>query len=128
MSNDNIVQAMGLQPLVPANKVEVTPVTAEDDYEAARGNLESVVEVTMTAVSQMATIAQQTEDPRAYRVLNELLTTALASSKAFVEIKQMDADTKLKENASKGPQTVNQNLFVGSTAELADMLEKVKQK
>jgi len=128
MSNDNIVQAMGLQPLVPANKIEVTPVTAEDDYEAARGNLESVVEVTMTAVSQMATIAQQTEDPRAYRVLNELLTTALASSKAFVEIKQMDADTKLKENASKGPQTVNQNLFVGSTAELADMLEKVKQK
>lgn len=128
MSNDRIVEAMGLQPLVPQNQIEVDAVKSEDDFEAAKQNLENVMDVTMMAVSQMASIAQESQDGRNYRVLNELLGTALAAAKAHMEIKQMDADVKLKEGASKAPQTVNQNLFVGSTAELANLLERAKNK
>lgn len=128
MSNDQIVQAMGLQPLQPQNQVQIDAVRSDDSFEAAKENLENVMDITMMAVSQMATLAQESQDPRSYRVLNELLVTALAAAKSHVEIKQIDTDTKLKENMSKAPQTVNQNLFVGSTAELADMLERVKKK
>ncbi len=128
MSNEKIVEAMELTPLVPSTKKEIAVIKSDSDYEAAKGNLEHVLSEVFDAISEVSEIAKQSQETRAYRVLNELLNTALQASKAQMEIKQMDVQVKLAENQQDQPQTINQNLFVGSTAELADLLEKAAKK
>ena len=127
MSNDRIAESMNLTPLVPTIR-EIKPVKSTEDYESAKGNLDIAIETAMTAISHVAHIATSGEDPRAFRVLNELLTTIVAATKTQMELKQIDVEVKQKESAASGPQTVNQNLFIGSTQELADMLQKVQKK
>ena len=127
MTKDAIADAMNLTPLVPSIK-EIKPIQSEEDFIAAKGNVQIALETAMTALAQVSNIAKQSEDAKAYRVLNEILQTVIAAAKTQMELKQMDVDVKIKEASQAGPQTVNQNLFIGSTQDLVDMLKKVKEK
>ena len=64
--------------------------------------------------------------PRAYEVAGQLI-----KSVADATDKLMDLQKKLKdveeEKQSRGPSTVNNALFVGSTAELAKMLKQTSK-
>ena len=96
----------------------------EKDYEYTRGNLYSIIEKGQEAINGILELAQDSEMPRAYEVAGQLI-----KSDSDATDKLMDLQKKLKdveeEKASKGPNTVNNSLFVGSTAELAKMLKSV---
>ena len=73
-------------------------------------------------------LAQETDSPRAYEVTGQLIKSISDATD-----KLLDLQKKLKEvNAEekqKGPSTVNNALFVGSTAELAkNVKEWIKRK
>lgn len=126
MSNNKIAESMNLVPLVPQVK-EIKPIKTDDDYEAAKGNLDITLETAMQSLAEVTALAQQSNDARAYRIVNEILQTIIIATKTRMEIKQIDVDNKLKEATEQNPHTVNQNLFIGSTQELADMLARVKR-
>ena len=94
----------------------------EKDYEYTRGNLYSIIEKGQEAINGILELAQESEMPRAYEVAGQLI-----KSVADATDKLMDLQKKLKdvneENESKGPTTVNNALFVGSTAELQKLLK-----
>ena len=107
-------------------KVEKIATTVDDvkkDYEYTRGNLYSLIEKGQEAINGILELAQESEMPRAYEVAGQLIKNV-----ADATDKLMDLQKKLKdieeEKTSKGPTTVNNALFVGSTAELAKLLKQ----
>lgn len=96
------------------------------DYEYTRGNLYSLIEKGQEAINGILELAQESEMPRAYEVAGQLIKNV-----ADATDKLMDLQKKLKdieeEKVSKGPTTVNNALFVGSTAELAKLLKQQTQ-
>ena len=93
------------------------------DYEYTRGNLYSIIEKGQEAINGILELAQESEMPRAYEGAGQLI-----KSVADATDKLMDLQKKLKdveeETKPKGPNTVNNGLFVGSTAELAKMIKE----
>ena len=95
----------------------------ERDYDYTRGNLYSIIEKGQEAIDGILALAQESEMPRAYEVAGQLIKSVSDATD-----KLMDLQKKLKdveEEKQKGPSTVNNSLFVGSTAELAKMLKSV---
>ena len=92
------------------------------DYEYTRGNLYSIIEKGQEAINGILELAQDSEMPRAYEVAGQLIKSVSDATD-----KLMDLQNKLKdveeETPQKGPSTVNNALFVGSTAELQKMLK-----
>ena len=99
----------------------------EKDYEYTRGNLYSIIEKGQEAINGILEIAQESEMPRAYEVAGQLIKNV-----ADATDKLMDLQKKLKEvneeEKVKGPSTVNNALFVGSTSELSKLLKAQSKK
>jgi hypothetical protein len=105
-------------------KIEAVASAVDDikkDYDYTRGNLYSLIEKGQEAINGILELAQESEMPRAYEVAGQLIKNV-----ADATDKLMDLQKKLKdieeERVTKGPTTVNNALFVGSTAELAKLL------
>lgn len=115
--SDEKVEIMKSEVITERSKDDVTK-----DYEYTRGNLYSIIEKGQEAINGILELAQESDQPRAYEVAGQLIKSVSDATD-----KLMDLQKKLKEvNAEekeKGPSTVNNALFVGSTAELAKMLK-----
>lgn len=101
------------------------PNDIKKDYDYTRGNLYSLIEKGQEAINGILELAQESEMPRAYEVAGQLI-----KSVADATDKLMDLQKKLKdieEEKIKGPTTVNNALFVGSTAELAKLIKQQTQ-
>ncbi len=105
-------------------KIEKMSSSVDDvkkDYEYTRGNLYSIIEKGQEAINGILELAQESEMPRAYEVAGQLIKNV-----ADATDKLMDLQKKLKdieEEKVKGPTTVNNALFVGSTADLSKFLK-----
>jgi hypothetical protein len=106
-------------------KIEKISIAVDDikkDYDYTRGNLYSLIEKGQEAINGILELAQESEMPRAYEVAGQLIKNV-----ADATDKLMDLQKKLKdieEEKQKGPTTVNNALFVGSTADLAKFLKQ----
>ena len=120
--------------IVSADKNDVVKkpdrLTKDDiqkDYEYTRGNLYSIIEKGQEAINGILELAQESEMPRAYEVAGQLIKNV-----ADATDKLMDLQKKLKdvneEEKQKGPSTVNNALFVGSTSELSKLLKAQSKK
>ena len=96
----------------------------EKDYEYTRGNLYSVIEKGQEAINGILELAQDSEMPRAYEVAGQLIKSVSDATDKLMDLQKKLKDVE-EEKASKGPSTVNNSLFVGSTADLAKMLKSV---
>lgn len=102
--------------------VEVNPNTQQhDDSEYVRNNFHSIIEKGKDALDEMMSIAKASEHPRAFEVVSTLMRTLVDANK---DLANLSKDSKKKEESN--PQTVNNSIFVGSTSELQQMLEKVR--
>lgn len=107
------------------DKVSLTVDDIKKDYDYTRGNLYSLIEKGQEAINGILELAQETEMPRAYEVAGQLIKNV-----GDIADKLMDLQKKVKdieEDNPKGPTTVNNALFVGSTAELAKLLKQQNQ-
>ena len=96
----------------------------QKDYEYTRGNLYSIIEKGQEAINGILELAQESEMPRAYEVAGQLIKSVSDATDKLMDLQKKLKDVE-EEKASKGPSTVNNSLFVGSTAELAKMLKSV---
>jgi predicted house-cleaning noncanonical NTP pyrophosphatase (MazG superfamily) len=94
----------------------------EKDYDYTRGNLYSIIEKGQEAINGILELAQDSEMPRAYEVAGQLIKSVSDATDKLMDLQKKLKDVE-EEKASKGPNTVNNALFVGSTAELAKMLK-----
>ena len=97
------------------------------DYEYTRGNLYSIIEKGQEAINGILELAQESEMPRAYEVAGQLIKSVSDAIDKLMDLQKKLKDVE-EDTPQKGPSTVNNALFVGSTAELAKLLKNgVKQ-
>ena len=94
----------------------------EKDYEYTRGNLYSIIEKGQEAINGILELAQDSEMPRAYEVAGQLIKSVSDATDKLMDLQKKLKDVE-EEKQSKGPSTVNNALFVGSTAELQKLLK-----
>ena len=94
----------------------------EKDYEYTRGNLYSIIEKGQEAINGILELAQESEMPRAYEVAGQLIKSVSDATDKLMDLQKKLKDVE-EETKVKGPNTVNNALFVGSTAELAKLIK-----
>ena len=92
------------------------------DYEYTRGNLYSIIEKGQEAINGILELAQDSEMPRAYEVAGQLIKSVSDATDKLMDLQKKLKDVE-EDTTQKGPNTVNNALFVGSTAELAKLLK-----
>ena len=106
-------------------KVEEAASSVQDvkkDYEYTRGNLYSIIEKGQEALNGILELAQESEMPRAYEVAGQLLKNVADATDKLIDLQKKLKDIE-EEKPVRGPSTVNNALFVGSTAELQKLLK-----
>ena len=131
MKKDEIGKSLGLTPLpevIPVSQAN-KPIVAKDDqaaekdYQYARENFYNVIEKGTHALEDMIEVARASEHPRAYEVVSTIMKTLVDANKDLVQM----SDKKIEREAKvEKPGTVNNNLFVGSTADLQKVLKDLK--
>ena len=94
----------------------------EKDYEYTRGNLYSIIEKGQEAINGILELAQDSEMPRAYEVAGQLIKSVSDATDKLMDLQKKVKDVN-EDAPQKGPNTVNNALFVGSTTELAKLLK-----
>lgn len=126
---NDLDKILNIAPNPEEQKVEnlpavVEPVNneAEKDYSYARENLYDVIEKGQEALFDMLDVAKQSQHPRAYEVLSGLINTLVAANKDLVDLQKKKKDL-FKQEEAKEKTVTNNNLFVGSTAELQKLIQ-----
>jgi len=121
-----IEQALDIESkIIPTTPIEVEkvdlPNDPQKDYEYSRGNLYNLIDKGQEAINGILELAQESGHPRAYEVAGQLI-----KSVGDVTDKLLDLQKKMKDldSPQKGPTTVNNSLFVGSTAELSKLIKQ----
>ena len=94
----------------------------EKDYESTRGNLYSIIEKGQEAINGILELAQESEMPRAYEGAGQLIKSVSDATDKLMDLQKKVKDVN-EDAPQKGPNTDNNALFVGSTAELAKLLK-----
>ena len=110
-------------------QIEIIKSQSDDikkDYDYTRGNLYSIIEKGQEAIDGILELAQESEMPRAYEVAGQLIKNVADATDKLLTLQQKLKDVT-EEKETKGPTTVNNALFVGSTAELQKLLKQQNQ-
>ena len=109
-----------------AKKIEETKEDneADIDYKYARENLYTIIEKGQESLNTLVDVAQQSQHPRAFEVVSQLVKTLSDTNKDLLELQK-----KIKvinKDITEGPKTVNNSLYVGNTADLQKFINKRK--
>ena len=118
------------EPVEKIEKIKPPRLTQDDitkDYEYTRGNLYSIIEKGQEAINGILELAQDSEMPRAYEVAGQLIKSVSDATDKLMDLQKKLKDVN-EEKETKGPTTVNNSLFVGSTAELQKFLKQNDEK
>ena len=98
----------------------------KQDYETSRAALHMLVMKGQEAVDGILDVARASDNPRAYEVAATTIKSVADTADKLIDLqkkmKELDAEDK-----KSGPSTVNNTMFVGSTADLQKMLKKQKE-
>ncbi len=93
-----------------------------NDYTEVRENLKDVIENSKIAIDGILKVAAESDSPRAYEVVSQLLKTSTEANKDLLDVHKQMKDLE-KDDAQKRV-TNNNAFFVGSTKELQDLVNK----
>ncbi len=91
------------------------------DYNFIRGNLKELVDKGNDALDGILELAQESEHPRAYEVVGQLIKTLADANKDIMDLQKNVKS--VKGISGKGPNKVTNALFVGSTHDLQKMIK-----
>lgn len=124
--------ALGLSytPAVYEEK-EMLPAVVDErvdgDVDAARTGLYDALSLSQQAVQDMLAIAQQSQHPKAYEVLNGAIKTLadISMGLADLQLKKQRLVKGTNQPAGEGG-VINNTIMVGSTAELQKMINSLR--
>lgn len=100
----------------------------EKDYKKARQNFNDLINKGAEAIDGILMVASEGQSPRAYEVASQLIKTVSDANKDLIDLHLKMKQIQENENVSRGPSTVNNSIFVGSTKELQELLKAKKKK
>ena len=103
--------------------VEVNTKDLTTEYEFSQEQYHTLLDKGNDALDELLAVAKESENPRAFEVVTQLISGLTNTTK---ELLQLQKTKKEIEKDTKDPSTVNNSLFIGSTAELQELLDKKK--
>ena len=123
VNKDVISNSLGI-PSIPSPPNPVfLPATEKNDYEYARQNMYDIIEKGQSALEDIVDIARQSESPRAFEVVTNLIKTLADANKDLMDLAKKNKELTKPDASNEGNKTVNNNLFVGSSSELLKMIK-----
>ena len=93
----------------------------KDDYEFSRNTYKDLIRTGTSSLDVLAELARESEHPRAFEVLSKTIKDLGDTTEKLMNLqKQKDDLTNKKEENNR--EVTNNNVFVGSTADLQRML------
>ncbi|MDR3503114.1 MAG: hypothetical protein P4L79_11110 [Legionella sp.] len=128
---DPIAKALNILPTItvdqPKNEVTVySGDPAQQDFDKARLNYHDLIGTGQTALGDLLVVAKQSQNPRAYEVLFNALKMLGEMNTSMIDLHTKNQENHPEQDMSNAKIT-NNNLFVGSTAELQKMLTNIKK-
>jgi hypothetical protein len=108
--------------MAPSVTVGTTDLTS--DYDFSRDQYHNLIEKGNDALEELLSIAKEGEQPRAFEVAVQMINSLAATTKELLILQK----TKKEVEDTKTPVKNENNLFVGSTKELQELLEMKKKK
>ena len=136
MSYDELQKQFNIE-ATPETKIVKATIPEEQkkndldkDYSDVRGNLKELIQKGSAAIDGILNLANETEQPRAYEVLAQLIKTVSETNKDLLnmhnQMKTIKGEPQQTNNS--GNKITNNSIFVGSTAELQKLLRgKMKE-
>jgi hypothetical protein len=114
------------QPVVDAKSIEARLVKpdSERDYAEVRQNLKRIIEKSEEAVESILEVAIESQNPRAYEVVAQLLAASLEANNKLMHLHRQIKDIK-KDEPGKTTNVTNNSIFVGNTADLQKMIRNM---
>lgn len=148
MSEEKIASALGLKPLsevlneddanakneITIFKSEANELTVHEDkkenevikdIEIAKQNIENIIRQGDQSLTEIISIAKQSQSPRAFEVVSTLMKTLLDANRDFVDMstKKKYAEDEMNSPKEAAQTNVTNNNLILSTADLLKMLK-----
>jgi len=120
---------------VPATLMNHTETDGDDsemdsDFDLARRTLRKLVETSSDTLDEAILLAKNSEHPRAYEVVGQIMKTVSEVSKDLLTLREQKQKIVSSMGTKKEPDTIRQQnniVFAGSTQDLLNMIEQKKK-
>ena len=123
--DDKLNEIFNLAPVEVKPELPVA-ITTDDDFDLARQTLRGLIQKNDSVISDIVSLARNSEHPRAYEVAGQLIKAQSEIAKDL-----MDLHKQKKDITGEEPQTIqtqNNIVFAGSTSDLMKMISAQKAK
>lgn len=129
--NDDLISLSEDNELEVVEKKEksIMKKSFHDDFDYVRTNIKTIIDIGMTAMTNISNIARESEHPRIYECLSELITNNTINNAKLLDIysnykhvieEELDADFQ-------GRPINNNTLIIGTSTDIQKMIEdKIK--
>lgn len=127
---DPLSDAFGIQPMDGQLRKSGKFIVPDpiDDYQYGRQNIIDLIEKGNQYLHSFGEVAISAQEPRHFEVLTNMLNSLIEANEKLMLMKKHDQDIRAKETKEDPTQTINNNLFVGSTSELQTMIANLSKK
>jgi len=128
MSEDVISKSLGINFIGPPEEIKQTVIDSktekslDKDFEYAKDNIKMLISNGSEAIEEILKVAKAGDSPRAYEVVSQLLKTVADMNKDLLDLHQKAKAVKKETVNVKN--TTNNSIYVGSTSELQDLINK----
>lgn len=105
-------------------------IEEEKDLQFIRETYYKLVQKNTEAVDMLMALVEDSDSPRAYEVLSTLIRSAADISEKLSSLhfaKKQVSKALTNQIPHQNPQVTNNNIFVGSTVDLQNMLSQIKE-
>lgn len=122
MSFSELNSRFDIEPAIVKELAVIESEPVEDDIEHARNTLRDLIDKGNEAIDGIGNLARNSDAPRAYEVMGQLIKTVSDVTKDLVAVQKAKAEIERPKIASQ-----TNNVFVGSTHELMKMLKNAQK-
>jgi len=129
--NKNLSEIFDIEPVEETPPVQTMPVVVETsdvvetDSNYARENIKALIDTGNKALNDLAYVANQSESPRAYEVLANMMKNLTEMNKDLLQLQKTKRELVPQSEVAKGV-NIDKAVFVGSTTELLKMIKSNK--
>ena len=129
--NKNLSEIFDIEPVEESTPVQTMPVVVESsdavetDANYARENIRTLIDTGNKALNDLAYVANQSESPRAYEVLANMMKNLTEMNKDLLQLQKTKRELAPQSEVAKGV-NIDKAVFVGSTTELLKMIKSNK--
>ena len=120
---EKIKQSLEKNMPVPANR-DLESKDIKDDDEFSRETYKKLISTGTQSLESLAELARESEHPRAFEVLSKSIKDIGDTTEKLMSLQKAKKDLKKDDKEEEKKQITNNNVFVGSTADLQRMLSK----